>query len=186
MERSQLHCVNNRYTFVSVLSLYLEKEMFTTISARLNILSVAIYKNLTLFLFFILPSKVANVFVSLSILALIYQIRRVDYRDNCIDGDKFKRLLRVSFNEEIMLLPSYTVNWFWKDDFLSKTLAIDGAHVTIRDAISRDEVLFKHLRLVTETLLENIPLSLKVKLRLSDAREKLAVKHNVMNLLIYG
>jgi hypothetical protein len=42
------------------------------------------------------------------------------------------------------------------------------------------------LRQITEALLENIPLSLKVKLRLSDVREKLAVKHNVMNLLIYG
>ena len=160
--------------------------MFTTLSARFNEFSVGLYKNLTLFLFFILPSKVANVFVSLSILALIYQIRRIDYRDKYIDSDKFKRLLRVSFNEEIMLLPSYTVNWFWKDDFLSNTLSIDGKQVTIRDAIAQDEVLFKHLRQITEVLLENIPLSLKVKLRLNDVREKLVVKHNVMNLLIYG
>lgn len=160
--------------------------MFTTLSVRFNQFSVTVYKNLTLFLFFILPSKVANVFVSLSILALIYQIRRIDYRDKYIDSDKFKRLLRVSFNEEIMLLPSYTVNWFWKDEFLSSTLIIDGNQVSIRDAIAKDEVLFKHLRQITEALLENIPLSLKVKLRLSDVREKLAVKHNVMNLLIYG
>lgn len=160
--------------------------MFHLLSHHLNRLSVVIYKNLTLFLFFVLPSKVANVFVSLSILALIYKVRHIDYRTKYIDSDKFNRLLRVNFNEDIMLLPSYTVGWFWKESFLNKTVTIDGRVVSMKEAIASDDILFKHLRYVTEMLIENIPLSLKVKLRLGDVREKIAVKHNVMNLLIYG
>lgn len=160
--------------------------MFAWIKERLNIGLIAMYKAITLALFFILPRNVSRIFVSLSVLALIYQVRQIDYRTHGIDCEKFTKLLQVSFNEDIMVLPSYTVNWFWKDEFLDKKIRLDDRHVTIREAIMKDELLFKHLKLITSTLLGNIHGVLKVKLRLTNTKERLAIKHNVMNLLIYG
>jgi hypothetical protein len=83
-----------------------------------------------------------------------------------------------------MLLPQYTVHWFWKEEFLNDTIVIDKEKITIREALSKNEILFKHLRYIIETLLNNIPKLLKYKLKLSNQRERLVVKHNVMNLLV--
>lgn len=151
----------------------------------LNELLVAIYKNITLFLFFILPSKVSNIFVSLSILALIHDVRHVGFKHNKISEDKFNNLLHISFNEEIMLLPSYTLHWFWKEDFLNHQITIDQRQLTLKEAIENDEILYKHLRYITDLLIENIPSILRFKLDLGCVKSKLTFKHNIMNLLMY-
>ena len=161
--------------------------MFT---ARFNRITtnaaVALYKAITLAIFFILPKRVSRVFVSLSVLALIYQIRKVDYRTHHIDCEKFTKLLKISFNEEVMVLPSHTVNWFWKKELLDKPMMFGGQVMTLREAITKDEILFKHLRLITSVLLSNIHGVLKLKLRLRNTRERLQINHNVVSLLIYG
>jgi hypothetical protein len=131
-----------------------------------------------------LPRKVSNIFVSLSIVSLIYDVRKLDMKEHPVDNDKFKSLLQITFNEDIMLLPQYTVHWFWKEEFLNDTIVIDKEKITIREALSKNEILFKHLRYIIETLLNNIPKLLKYKLKLSNQRERLVVKHNVMNLLV--
>lgn len=159
--------------------------MSLQLKSRLSNLGVYIQKNLTLMLFFVLPRNVSNIFVSLSILSLIYDVRKLDLKDHPVDCDKFKSLLQISFNDDIMLLPQYTVHWFWKDEFLNNTIYIDGRQVTVKDALISNEILFKHLRQITEVLLNNIPNSLKIKLQLNHKRERLVVKHNVMNLLAH-
>lgn len=151
-----------------------------------NRIAITLYKAITLAIFFILPKKVSRIFVSLSVLALIYQIRKVDFRTHHIDCDKFTKLLKISFNEEVMVLPNHTVKWFWKEEFLDKPMVFGGQRMTLRQAILTDEVLFKHLRLITSILLGNIHGVLKFKLGLRKTRERLAINHNVVNLLIYG
>lgn len=149
-------------------------------------IAVTLYKAITLAIFFILPKKVSRVFVSLSVLALIYQIRKVDFRTHHIDCDKFTKLLKISFNEEVMVLPNHTVNWFWKKELLDKPMVFGGQRMTLRQAILSDDVLFKHLRLITSVLLNNIHGVLKFKLGLRKTKERLAIRHNVVSLLIYG
>lgn len=141
---------------------------------------------MTLALFFILPTRVASTFVSLSILALIYDLKKIDISKKNYNEDKLNQLLKLSFSEEIMVLPSYTVHWFWNDNILNKRMIIDNQSLTLKDVIQNDNILYKNLRCVTDTLLENIPKSLKLKLNLAETKERLVVKHNVMNLLMYG
>lgn len=160
--------------------------MHPTIRCQLKTTLTQIYKHLTLALFFILPSRVAATFVSLSILALIYDLKKVDVKKQNINEDKLNQLLKISFSEEIMTLPSYTVHWFWKDDVLNRTVVIDSQSVSLKDIIQNDNLLHKNLRYVTDTLLENIPKSLKFKLNLTETKDRLIMKHNVMNLVMYG
>jgi hypothetical protein len=100
--------------------------------------------------------------------------------------DKLNQLLKISFSEEIMTLPSYTVHWFWNEDLLNKKVTIDHQQLSLKEIICNDSVLYKHLRLITDTLLEHLPKSLKFKLNLTETKERLIFKHNVMNMLIYG
>lgn len=158
--------------------------MSLLIQKSVNSLLISIYKNLTLFVFFILPAKVSNIFISLSILSLIYDVRNIDIKEYPISTDKFKTLLNVSFNEEIMLLPQYTVHWFWKESFLDENIQLGNSNVTIREALQKDEFLYTHLRAITDHLVNHIPSILKYKLNLKDTKSRLIVKHNVMTLLI--
>lgn len=158
--------------------------MSLLVQKSVNSLLISIYKNLTLFVFFILPAKVSNIFISLSILSLIYDVRNIDIKEYPISTDKFKTLLNVSFNEEIMLLPQYTVHWFWKESFLDENIQLGNSNVTIREALQKDEFLYTHLRAITDHLINNIPSLLKYKLNLKDTKSRLIVKHNVMTLLI--
>ena len=160
--------------------------MLNRLQYRLTWLINLFYKNSTIGLFLLLPAKVTKVFISLSILALVYEIKCINYKEKQLNAEKFKNLLDVSFNEDIMLLPSYTVHWFWKDKLLNKEIKVDGVTMLLKDLIFNDKLLFKHLRFVIDILLENIPDILKFKLNLSDTQERLAVRHNVMNLLIYS
>lgn len=160
--------------------------MRTRIRSQLRSTLTQLYKHLTLALFFILPSRVAATFVSLSILALIYDLKKIDVKKQNINEDKLNQLLNLSFNEEIMVFPSYTVHWFWNENILNKRLMIDNQALTLKDVIQNDNILYKQLRCVTDILLENLPKTLKFKLNLTETKDRLVVKHNVMNLLMYG
>lgn len=160
--------------------------MTTAIRNHPDSLLTRFYKYLTLTLFFVLPSRVATIFVSLSVLALIYDIKKISIKDKKYDQEKLNKLLNLSFNEEIMILPSYTVHWFWKDELLEKEIRIDDQVMKFKDVVKDDDVLFKHLRLITDELLNNIPKCLKFKLNLNETKQRLIVKHNVMNVLLYG
>ena len=160
--------------------------MRSSLRSQLRTFSTQVYKHLTLALFFILPSRVAATFVSLSILALIYDLKKIDVKKKNFNEDKLNQLLKISFSEEIMVLPSYTLHWFWNENILNKTVEIDNQSMTLKDIIKNDNVLYKNLRYVTDILLENIPKSLKIKLGLNQTKERLVVKHSVMNLLMYG
>lgn len=160
--------------------------MFTKLRCLLRDVKAWLYKHMTLTLFFILPARVASTFVSLSILALIYDLKKVDVTRKNFNEDKLNQLLKISFSQEIMVLPSYTVHWFWNENILNKKVEIDNQSMTLKDIITNDNVLYKNLRYVTDILLENIPKSLKIKLGLNQTKERLVVKHSVMNLLMYS
>lgn len=159
--------------------------MSGTISSQLTAFANSAYKSITLFLFMILPARVANVFTCLSILALILDIKYVnEQHTGRVNQQKFNELLQISYNEDIMMIPNYTLRWFWGDDFLNKTIKINNNTVTLREAIRNDEIMFKHIRYIIEILMEHIPSILRYKLNLSETRSKIAFKHNVMSLLM--
>lgn len=144
------------------------------------------YKNLTLFLFFILPSKIANIFINLSILATIYDIRNINFCPDKINIDKIHSLLKVTVSEEILLLPSYTIHWFWDESFLNTTTVINSKEYTIKEIIRDSNLFFNHMRLVIGIFLNHLPNSMKLKLGINDEMKRIEVKHNLMNILIYS
>lgn len=144
------------------------------------------YKHLTLFLFFILPSKIAHIFINLSIIAIIYDIRNITFTADRFNHDKVQNLLKVTVSEEILLLPTYTIHWFWDEAFLNTKTVIGNKEYTLKEIIRDSALFFSHLRLVTGMFINHLPNSMKLKLGVTDARKRIAVKHNLMNILIYS
>lgn len=151
-----------------------------------NTLLNKFYKNLTLFLFFILPSKIANIFINLSILAIIYDIRKINFSTDKINTDRIHSLLKITVSEEILLLPNYTIHWFWDECFLNTKTTINNQEYTLKEIIHDSAMFFSHMRLVIDMFLNHLPNTMKMKLGVGDAKKRIAVKHNLMNILIYS
>ena len=148
-------------------------------------LSIYLCKQFTLILFFFLPARVANTFLSLSILALIDDIRHIDYKDHYVDSHKFKELMHITFDDEIMMLPQYTVNWIWKEKLLNQEIVLDGKNMSVRQVLANDRMFIKHVNTVFDLLMSNIPALLKLKLNLSNVKEKILIKNRVMNMVLH-
>lgn len=140
-------------------------------------------KHLTIGLFLILPSRVSKIFISLSMLSLIYHLRNKTYEKNIVDDSKLRTLLNFSFDSEVMKLPSYTVHWFWSDSFLSDKIDIRGEIITIEKAITTDEIFRRNYKTIIDALLSNTPRGLYRKLGLSDNRNRLIYKQSLFRLV---
>lgn len=143
------------------------------------------YKNLTLFLFFILPSKIANIFINLSILAIIYDIRNINLIPERFNHIKVQKLLKITISNDILLLPNYTIRWFWDEHFLNTKTIINQQEYTLKEIIQNSALFFSHMRLVINIFLNHLPKSLKFKLSITNKRKRIIIKHNIMNLLLY-
>jgi len=161
--------------------------MFNFLQVQYNRLTISLCKTFTIGLFFVLPKRVTSTFVSLSILALIFNIRKNDLKETVVCEQRFKELINVSFTEDVLLLPQHTVNWFWSESFLNETVAIENNNLfTLKEVILDDALLHKHLRVVTRKLINNIPSLLKRKLKLNSPSEKMKFRHDVVYLLSHS
>ncbi len=145
-----------------------------------------IYKQITLFLFFILPNIITKTFINLSILAVIYDIRNVTFSTDHLNTDKIRSLLQISVSEEILLLPGYTIHWFWNDSFLNTVTTVHGKDITLRELIINNELFFTHLRTIIDLFVANLPNLLKIKMGLMKARNRIEVKKNLMHIILHS
>ena len=145
-----------------------------------------LYKNLTLFLFFILPAKITNIFVNLSIIAVIYDIRNTTLSKGNINTDKIQHLLHISISEEILLLPNYTMHWFWDENFLNTKTVIHDQEYILKDIIKDSELFFRNMRNVIDLFVNHLPNTLKLKIGANKKTNRIMIRHNLMNILIYS
>lgn len=143
------------------------------------------YINITLFLFFILPSKISSLFVNLSILALIYNLRDTPMCKNNLNLEKINTIYKISICEEMLLLPNYTIHWFWDEDFLNSKIIIRGKEYLIKYVIRDSSLFLCNMRLIIDVFINHLPNVLKMKLGVSNIEKRIKVKHKLMNILLY-
>lgn len=139
-------------------------------------------KYLTLALFFLLPRRVTSMFVELSISILLLNLREVEGQ-NLVETEKLNRLLSSNYDDGIVVLPEYTVKWFWSDSYLNREIELRNGKTTIKEVLVTDDLLKNNFDTIANKLLDNLPLLIKMKLNLSDSRSKLNMKHKLTRLL---
>ena len=158
----------------------------STDGACVNRLARMFYKNLTMMLFLILPMRVTKVFLELSIALLVVDIRGEKAVDKCFDMDKFNRLLNISYNKDILALPSYTLSWFWSDSSLDSVVRLQEGDFTLREALRNNTLLHHNLGTISNAIISRLPYLIKLKLGLSKKRYRLSVKHDLVSLFNHG
>lgn len=157
-------------------------------SLKSNSLTFSIWfkKQIMLFSLFILPKKLTCIYVNLSILALIYHIKNKEFNCNTINTEKFKELLDLTLNEDILLLPNYTYNWIWSDSILHLHLHLADKEILLIDAIKDESIFHTYTKDIVNELLINLPKMFKIKLGLGKYVNDIVMKNKVMNSVIYN
>lgn len=145
------------------------------------------FKKLTLVLFFILPKRITNVFISLSLISLIFNVRNSSFVSDSIAVSRVGRMLRIHLDESVLLLPEQTCKWYWDDTLLdSRILNTPKGDFTVRELIQDNRMFIHNRHLVLNCLLNSLPRSLFMKLNLTEIGNRLTIKHNVASAFIYG
>lgn len=144
------------------------------------------FKYLTMLLFFVLPKKIANVFVSLSIMSLVFRLRDSDIVEDPSLKLRIEYILNIHVSQDVLLLPGQTIDWYWNDKLLNEKVEIEGKQIPFKDLIT-DKVLFmRHRAFVINRLLDHLPKILKMKLGLRNKKNRLSIKHNIVGSLMYA
>lgn len=143
-------------------------------------------KTLTLVVFFCLPRKLTNVFVSLSVVTMILKLRDRDLQSEKTLLTRIEQLLKINLSEDILILPDQTATWFWTKKVLDIEVQVDGSKHPLHELLLDSVVFMHHRHLILNTLLNNLPLSVQYKLKLSNPENRIAVKHNIVSALMYA
>ena len=144
------------------------------------------HKHLTMGIFFLLPAKITNVFVSLSIVSMILQLRETDLHSDTDLMGRIEKLLKIHLHEGILLLPEKTISWYWTPQILSSQMWVDGHATTLGDLLKDNQAFLKHRSLIMNKLLGCLPKPLRIKLRLDKAKNRIAIKHNIVSALNFS
>ena len=145
-----------------------------------------IRKYFTLFVLFICPKQVASIFVNVSILTIICDLRNTRLDSGCVDHDSLSRLLKIGVCDEILLLPTYTMYLFWNDHFLKTEFTIQGKQYTFQDLVQDSQLFHSHIRLIVNHFIENLPKPIKLKLRLNHIHERIVTKSALTGLVLHS
>lgn len=153
--------------------------------SKLDDLKNMILKRLTLVLFVVLPARVANIFISLSIISLIFNVRNSKLSSDTTTVERVSKMLKLHLDDSLLLLPEQTCSWYWNDELLASKLTAGNSTYTMRELIRDNQLFIQHRHLVLNKLLDDLPKCLVAKLKLRHTPNKLAIKHNITSAFLY-
>lgn len=138
-----------------------------------------LYKMFTSGLFFILPVRLSKVLVNLSIIMLVFKVRQETILDYDLTMKRIGRMLQVQLNDKVLLLPGQTCRWYWPDEVLDRVMTVGDVTSSLRDMMKDNASLIRHRGLIINTLIDHLPKSLVIKLKMNDLQNRLLLKHNI-------
>ena len=149
-------------------------------------LSNKILKWITLMIFYVLPSRVSRIFVSLSIIGVIFNIRQdSSYKDKNVI-DRIGEILKIHLTDNVLLLPQQTLSWYWTAEFFSREFTVDGRTLTIKQAIENKQDFLRYRNSVLNAMLDALPKTIQRRVKLSNQDARLSIKHNIVAAFMYA
>ena len=146
------------------------------------------FKVLLLCLFYILPSRVTRMFFEISVTILLIKLRTntLNKDGEFMDEQKFTKLMKLAYKDEIVDLPNYTLTWFWSDSFLNKEIHIEDKNYKISTVMKDNEILKDNLEPVVSELVEHLPLIVRNKLKLDRTSNTKSFKNDLKDIFEAG
>lgn len=143
-------------------------------------------KMITLAVFFCLPRKLTNVFVSLSIVSMVLKLRDKNLQTEQTLLAQIENLLKIHLSENILVLPEQTVYWFWDERILQQQMTVRGDKIALKELLLDPKTFMANSGAAVNVLLSSLPMSVQYKLKLFKVENRLKVKHNIVSALMYA
>lgn len=154
----------------------------TTSSSKVKAFIRTIGKYFTMFLFFILPKRVCRIFVEVSVYILFLSLRSKELKPN-VDIDKLNVLLERNYGSEFVELPSYTLSWFWPDNYLNQTIELEEGVYSFKEVIRDDKLVSNNISKITLNIIRQLPRPMWFKLGLGDSESMSELRGNIERML---
>ena len=115
---------------------------------------------------------------------LNYYIKKLDI--NNINKENIYRFFHTYISEDILLLPNFTYNWIYNENFLKKEIYINRNKYCLKDIILNKKLIIEYQEIIIEKFLEELPNLLKIKLKIKDQIEKIILKRQISQILVYS
>lgn len=142
-------------------------------------------RSLMIFIFFTLPSKISKIFVTLNILAFIYYLNNRKLNMDNINKENMYKFFHTYISEDILLLPNFTYDWIFDEDFLYKEIYINKNKYYIKDIITNENLIKENKEVIIDNFLDQLPKLLKIKLHLKDQIERYRLRKQISNVLVF-
>jgi len=143
-----------------------------------------IFKYINSFIFFILPKKVTSVYVTLSILAFIYNIRSEKLTTSNIKLETIEKGLKIGISDDLLIFPEYSLDLLWEHTVLYKTFKINSNLYNLKEIILNNNLLHNNLQVVLNTLIDELPRGIKNNLNLNNYINKKLLEHQIEEALL--
>lgn len=142
-------------------------------------------RSLMIFIFFTLPSKISKIFVTLNILAFIYYLNNRKLNMDNINKENIYKFFHTYISEDILLLPNFTYDWIFDEEFLYKEIYINKNKYYIKDIITNENLIKENKEIIIDNFLDQLPKLLKIKLHLKDQIERYRLRKQISNVLVF-
>lgn len=142
-------------------------------------------RSLMIFIFFTLPSKISKIFVTLNILAFIYYLNNRKLNMDNINKENMYKFFHTYISEDILLLPNFTYDWIFDEEFLYKEIYINKNKYYIKDIITNENLIKENKEIIIDNFLDQLPKLLKIKLHLKDQIERYRLRKQISNVLVF-
>lgn len=137
------------------------------------------------FIFVMLPKKVLYTYLTLALSAFIYKVRNVSFNVKNINVKKISKLLKVTLNNDILLIPYFTYKWIWDESILEQEIIYHDIKFKLKDFLLDSHLFMYHSHAVINIFLNSLPFLYKLKLGFYREKNKIYTKNLFTKNLLY-
>lgn len=148
----------------------------------IEFLSALWVRTSTVFVLFILPVRVSCMFLEVSLSVLILKSRSKTCSQ--IDMVNFFKLVKNDYNDHVVSLPNYTLDFMWSEDMLSKTYVFETGEHSLVEILQDRQLLGTNIERLIDILLNKLPFMMRVKVGAVSETKRSILRKDIMRVLI--
>lgn len=136
-------------------------------------------------IFYMLPAKYFKMYIYLSIISMLHKIRFTSVDIDKVNSTKFVSMLNVSFNQDVMLFPEYTVNLIWKDALLDQTVMVGEKVYKIREVLVDPAMIIQSSDAIVNRIYNYLPYYDRLKLISFNSKNEKSVITDLKEVILF-
>lgn len=130
---------------------------------------------------FLLPVKITFMFLEVSLTVMLMKVRGISH--DAINMANFFKLVNSNYNESLVDLPYYSIEYIWPNEFLDSKKSFSNGKKSIREILSDPVLLKSNANRIVDSMLVTMPFLMRVRLGLGSEKRRREIRKAMVELL---